>query len=77
MLIDVWKQLSGILPSQTTIIATVIAVDNVNGFSTLQTPEGGTLFAQGVVVGVNAKAYVREGRILGPAPDLPTYDLTV
>lgn len=76
MLIDVWKQLNGILPSQTTIIAKVIAV-NGDGTSTLQTPEGGTLKAQGVSVSVNSNAYIQDGRVIGAAPDLPTYDLTV
>lgn len=77
MLIDVWKQLNGLLPSQTTIIATVLAVNVPAGTSTLQTPEGGTLVAQGASVGVNSKAYVQNGRVVGQAPDLQTFDLTV
>ena len=76
MLIDVWKQFDGLVPSQTTIIATVTAV-NSDGTSTLSTPEGGTLIAQGNVVIVGGKAYVQAGRVLGAAPDLPTYEFTV
>jgi hypothetical protein len=76
MLIDVWKQFNGLLPSQTVIVATVTAI-NGDGTSTLQTPEGGTLIAQGVIVGVGGKAYVQGGRVIDAAPDLPAYDLSV
>ena len=76
MLIDVWKRFQGLLPSQTVIIATVATI-NTDGTSSLTTPEGGTLRAIGTDVGVGANVYVQNGRILGPAPNLPTYDLTV
>ena len=76
MLIDIWKQFSGLLPSQTVIVATVRSVSS-DGTSILDTPEGGSLRAQGVVVVAGGKAYVQGGRVLGPAPDLPVYNLTV
>ncbi|WP_050981855.1 hypothetical protein [Rhodanobacter thiooxydans] len=76
MLIDVWKRFEGLLPSQTVTIATVAAI-NTDGTSSLTTPEGGTLRAIGTSVGVGANVYVQLGRILGPAPTLPTYNLTV
>lgn len=76
MLIDVWKRFQGLLPSQTVIIATVATI-NTDGTSSLTTPEGGTLRAIGTDVGEGANVYVQNGRILGPAPNLPTYDLTV
>lgn len=76
MLIDVWKRFEGLLPSQAVTIATVSAV-NTDGTSSLTTPEGGTLRALGTSVGVGANVYVQGGRILGPAPTLPTYNLTV
>lgn len=76
MLIDVWKQFDGLVPSQTIIVATVTAI-NSDGTSVLSTPEGGTLIAQGNVVGVGGKAYVQGGRITGAAPDLPPYEFTV
>jgi hypothetical protein len=76
MLIDVWKRFEGLLPSQTVTLATVAAI-NPDGTSSLTTPEGGTLRAIGADVGVGANVYVQNGRILGPAPTLPTYDLTV
>lgn len=76
MLIDVWKQFDGLVPSQTTIIAKVTAL-NSDGTSTLSTPEGGTLIAQGNVLGVGGNAYVQAGRIVGAAPDLPAYEFTV
>lgn len=76
MLVDVWKRFEGLLPSQTVTLATVTAI-NADGTSTLSTPEGGTLRAIGTGVGVGGNVYVQLGRIIGPAPDLPTYDLTV
>lgn len=76
MLIDVWKRFEGLLPSQSVTIATVEAI-NTDGTSSLVTPEGGTLRAIGTSVGVGANVYVQGGRIIGPAPTLPTYDLSV
>lgn len=76
MLVDVWKKFQGLLPSQTTIIATVDRV-NTDGTSTLTTPEGGTLVAQGTVVPEGDNAYVQNGRVVGPAPELQVFDLTV
>lgn len=76
MLVDVWKRFKGLMPSQTVTIATVTAL-NSDGTSSLTTPEGGTLRAIGTDVGVGANVYVQFGRITGPAPNLPTYDLTV
>lgn len=76
MLVDVWKRFKGLLPSQTVTIATVTAI-NSDGTSSLTTPEGGTLRAIGTDVGVGANVYVQFGRITGPAPNLPSYDLTV
>jgi len=76
MLIDVWKQFSGLLPSQAITVARVVAL-NGDGTSSLVTPEGGTLIVQGATVGVGANVYVQDGRITGPAPDLPSYTLTV
>ncbi|EIL99149.1 hypothetical protein UUA_09086 [Rhodanobacter thiooxydans LCS2] len=54
-----------------------MAAINTDGTSSLTTPEGGTLRAIGTSVGVGANVYVQLGRILGPAPTLPTYNLTV
>lgn len=76
MLVDIWKRFEGLLPSSTITLATVQAV-NGDGTSTLSTPEGGTLRAIGTSVGVGGNVYVQFGRITGPAPNLPTYDLTV
>lgn len=76
MLIDVWKQFEGLLPSQAVLLATVAAI-NTDGTSSLTTPEGGTLRALGTSVGVGSNVYVQFGRIVGPAPNLPAYNLTV
>lgn len=76
MLVDLWKRFEGLLPSSAITLGTVTAI-NTDGTSTLSTPEGGTLRAIGTSVGVGANVYVQFGRITGPAPNLPTYDLTV
>jgi len=76
MLVDVWKRFEGLLPSQTVTIATVAAI-NTDGTSSLTTPEGGTLRAIGTSVGVGANVYVQFGRIIGPAPSLTPYNITV
>lgn len=76
MQINVWRRFQGLLPSQTITLATVTAI-NGDGTSSLSTPEGGTLRAIGTDVGVGSKVFVQFGRITGPAPNLPAYDLTV
>ena len=44
--------------------------DYDNGIATIQLPGGGILRAHGQAT-VGAMVYVRDGSIVGPAPDLP------
>jgi hypothetical protein len=76
MLVDTWKRFQGLGASETTIVATVSA-HNPDGTSTLVTPEGYPLRALGSAVAVGMKAYVRGGRVVDQAADLPTLNLTV
>lgn len=76
MQVDLWQRFRGLGPSTTTLVATVTA-HNPDGTSTLETPEGYPMRALGQGVVVGAVAYVREGRILGTAANLPTLNLTI
>lgn len=73
---NLWRQFEGLLPSRTKLIGTVSA-HNGDGTSTIDLPEGGSLRAIGIDVPIGDKAYVQEGRVIGPAPNLPTNDYTV
>lgn len=76
MLVELWQRFRGLGPNTTTLVATVTA-HNPDGTASLQTPEGYPLRAIGTDVPVGAVAYVREGRVIGQAADLPALNLTV
>ena len=76
MLVDVWQRFRGLGASATTLVATVTD-HNPDGTSSLLTPEGYPMRAIGTAVAVGRHAYVRDGRIVDEAADLPTVNLTV
>ena len=56
------------------VIVTVAAV-GTDGTSTVTTAAGGTLRVLGDSVAVGDKAYVRDGVIIGEAPNMNHYEL--
>ena len=52
-----------------------VAAHNSDGTSTITTPAGGTIRAQGQDVEVGQMAFYQDGRVTGQAQNLPTYTL--
>lgn len=71
-----YTQFRQLLPSERTSIVDITA-HNGDGTSTATTLSGSTIVVQGDTVAVGAKAFVREGRVLGEAPSLPSFQETV
>lgn len=64
-----WKQLKSLLPDEPLLIGTVSG--HLPGdLSSLELLGGGTINARGQSVAVGLKAFVRNGLIEGPAPEL-------
>lgn len=74
MATNIFARFRRLLPDSPTIIATVSSV-GADGTSMVLTSGGGAMRVFGDDVAVGAKAFVRDGAIIGPAPDLPYYEL--
>jgi len=73
---NLWEKFQGLIPTDPTIVADVTA-HNPDGTSTVETLGGGVMRARGQSVAVGLKAYVRAGEVVGEAPDLPAYEVTI
>lgn len=67
---NLWRQFHGLLPASTTLICEVIS-HNTGGVSTVELPNGDRFRAIGQSVAVGDYAYVRDGQVIGTAPDAP------
>ena len=78
MRIDLWGHFNGLLPDRPRLLATVVA-HNADGTSSLVTADGFPLRAWGTVEGATPpyNAFVRDGKVEAPAPNLPLLQLTV
>lgn len=65
-----WQQFRNLLPGSPLVVGTVSA-HNADGSSTIDLPGGGSINAIGQTVAIGQKAFVRNGQVLGQAPDLP------
>lgn len=72
---NVWKQFERLLPKQPVTIARVKLIHG-DGTSTVQTPAGDLVRVQGELE-AETMAFIQAGRIIGPAPDLPSYSVEV
>ena len=69
-----WARFKRLVPSAPMVIVTVASV-GTDGTSTVTTAGGGTLRVFGDAVAVGDKAYVRDGVIIGEAPNMNHYEL--
>ena len=78
MRIDLWQDFSGLLDQRPRILATVTA-HNADGTSSLTTADGNSMRAWGQLEGLTPpyNAFVRDGKLEAPAPNLPLLQLTV
>jgi hypothetical protein len=72
-----WKRFIGLLPGGVRTVATVRTVNTAAGISEVELRTGTRITVRGIDVAVNAKAYIADGVITGPAPSLPHYDVDV
>ena len=75
--INPWKRFIGLLPGGVRTVATVRSINTSAGLSEVELRTGTRVTVRGVDVPVNSKAYIADGVITGPAPDLPHFDVDV
>ncbi|WP_435105575.1 hypothetical protein [Arhodomonas sp. AD133] len=73
---NLYRAFQHLIPTERLVSGKVTA-HHADGTSTLALPAGGHLRATGTDVAVGERAYVQGGRILGPAPNLTVYEVTV
>jgi len=71
---NLWTRFRRLIADKPTVIVTVTTV-NSDGTSLVTTAAGGSMRVLGTSVAVGSKAFVRDGAIIGEAPDLPYYEL--
>jgi len=72
-----WKRFIGLLPGGVRTVATVRSIDTSLGISEVELRTGTRVTVRGVDVPVSSKAYIADGTIIGPAPELPHFDVDV
>jgi hypothetical protein len=72
-----WKRFIGLLPGGVRTVATVRSINSAAGLSEVELRTGTRVTVRGVDVPVSSKAYIADGLITGPAPDLPHFDVDV
>jgi len=72
-----WKRFIGLLPGGVRTVATVRSIDSTSGLSEVELRTGTRITVRGVDVSVSSKAYIADGTITGPAPELPHFDVDV
>ena len=75
--VNPWKRFIGLLPGGVRTVAIVRSIDTTAGISTVELRTGTRVTMRGVDVPVNSKAYIADGTITGPAPNLPHLDVEV
>ncbi len=75
--INPWKRFIGLLPGGVRTMAIVRSINTTAGLSEVELRTGTRVTVRGVDVPVNSKAYIADGVITGPAPDLPHFDVDV
>lgn len=75
--VNPWKRFIGLLPGGARTVGTVTAINQPAGISTVTLRNGSSVTAQGVSVAVGLRAFVVDGRVVGPAPMLDQYEVEV
>jgi len=71
---NLFREFQKLIPSAPLLVGTVTAIDGQIRIVTL--PDGATIRARGEGA-VNAKVFVRDGKIEGPAPSLAVVQITI
>lgn len=75
--VNPWKRFISLLPGGSRVVGTVTYVSTLNGTTTVQLRNGSDITAFGVSVAAGNKCFVKDGQVIGPAPNLPQYDVEV
>ena len=75
--VNPWKRFISLLPSGSRVVGTVTYVNTTSGISTVRLRNGSDITAFGVSVAAGNKCFVKDGQVVGPAPDLPQFDVEV
>ena len=75
--INPWKKFIGLLPGGVRTVATVMSINTTTGISEVELRNGARVAVRGIDVPVSSKAYIADGTITGPAPNLVHYDVDV
>ena len=76
MATNLWTRFRKLLPGSPRTVVTVVTV-NTDGTSTVTTSSGGAMRVLGTTVEATKKAYVKDGAIIGEAPNLQHYEIEV
>ena len=72
---NIWSQFRALLPDRSIQVVTVVTV-HANGTSTVETDAGNQFVVIGGAV-ASGKALVQDGQIIGAAPNLTSYTVSV
>lgn len=75
--INPWKRFTQLLPGGQRTVGEVLSISAATGTSIIELRNGVQIAVRGVSVPVGSRAFVRDGEITGPAPELPQYDIEV
>jgi hypothetical protein len=75
--VNPWKRFISLLPGGARTVGSVVSISTASGTSVIALRNGVQITARGVDVAVGHKAFIEDGQITGPAPDLPQYDIEV
>ncbi|MNN10279.1 hypothetical protein D3C81_1231990 [compost metagenome] len=75
--VNPWKKFIGLLPGGERAVGEVLDVSTATGTSRIQLRNGIEVTARGVSVAAGGLAFIVDGEVTGPAPNLPQYDIEV
>ncbi|MFT0214076.1 hypothetical protein VQ643_15985 [Pseudomonas sp. F1_0610] len=75
--VNPWKRFINLLPDGGRVVGTVVWQDKNAGITRVQLRNGTELSAQGVDVEIGRKVFIKDGQVVGPAPELPQFDIEV
>jgi hypothetical protein len=73
---NLWRKFKSLIDGPAMEVVTVQSV-SLNGTSKCITYTGGVVIVSGTSVAAGDKAFIRDGRIVGEAPDLTYYEIEV
>ena len=73
---NLWDIFKDITAESPTLIGTVLS-HTADGYSMVEMPGGGVVKAKGVSVEVSKKAFIKNAEVIGAAPELQLFEVSV